>query len=73
MRTLFTIEPEPKKPRKKPQNLMHVIDAGPAEFGDGCIAVFKCNRCGHETDWMNAGTVTAAKRGIPCPDCNSPK
>lgn len=71
-RTLFEVEPLPKKTRKTPEKLMHVYDAGGSESGD-CIAVFLCGRCGHETDWLNVGTVTAAKRGIPCPECNKAK
>lgn len=57
------------KPRKPRQWLMHVSDAG----GDGPDDVhvrYECQRCGHETGWMMARTVTEAKRGIPCPTCN---
>lgn len=62
-----------KPPRATPRRLMHVCDAG-----DGCcenetpISVrYACARCGHETEWVNATTVTEAKRGIPCPHCNA--
>lgn len=72
VRSLFDNEPLPKKLRKTPKKLMHVRDAGCSESGE-CIAVFVCNRCGHKTDWLNVGTVTAAKRGVPCPKCNTPK
>lgn len=72
-RTLFEVEQLPqkqKKPRKTPEKLMHVYDAGGAESGE-CIAVFLCGRCGYKSDWLNVGTVTAAKRGLPCPKCNA--
>ncbi len=52
--------------------LMHVIDAGDhgCVSDDAGIAVYKCGRCGHETDWTPFRTFTEAKRGIPCPKCN---
>lgn len=54
------------KPKAKRVRRMRVIDAG-----EGAIIVrYGCARCGHETDWMDAPTVTTAKRGIPCPHCN---
>jgi len=27
-------------------------------------------RCGHESDWIDGLTVTEAKRGMSCPECN---
>lgn len=63
-----------QKPRKPRQWLMHVIDAG----NDCCVSEpgeqlvrYGCQRCGHETDWVTARNVTEAKRGIPCPKCNT--
>jgi len=65
---------ELKPPRKAPQKLMHVCDAGNSSCGpvDGSSAVvkFSCRRCGHESEWLFGFTVTEAKRGIPCPVCN---
>lgn len=67
-----------KPPRQKPRKLMHVFDAG-NEVGCGSagssrhVVRFKCYRCGHETDWMLVETVSEAKRGIPCPQCNDVK
>lgn len=59
-----------EKPKKKRQWLMHVCDA--CSDGPGVQTVkYACARCGHETDWTKADSVTAAKRGIPCPSCNS--
>jgi DNA-directed RNA polymerase subunit RPC12/RpoP len=57
------------KPRKKHEWLMHVCDAHSADDGVQDVR-FKCNRCGHETEWTEVATVTAAKRGLPCPLCN---
>jgi hypothetical protein len=50
--------------------LMHVIDAGEGSNGED-IAVFWCEHCGHETEWLKVGSVSEAKRGLPCPKCNS--
>ena len=57
------------KVRRIPRKLMVVQDA----WGDGPEdqhVSFRCPRCGHETDWIDGLTITAAKRGIPCPECN---
>lgn len=53
-----------KLPRRKPRKLMHVCDAG-----DDC-AKFHCGHCGYTSAWLYFETVTEAKRGIPCPQCN---
>ena len=61
--------PETKPPRQAPRKLMHVCDA----YGDGPDdnhVRFHCARCGHESDWIDGLTVTEAKRGMPCPECN---
>lgn len=62
------------KQRKKREWLMRVIDCGNGNCGqlkDGEQFVFlKCGRCGHESGWITLPSVTAAKRGIPCPKCN---
>lgn len=57
------------RPRKAPRVLMHVVDAGNDPCG-GKVAEFLCGRCGHRTGWTRIGTVTEAKRGLPCPSCN---
>ncbi|WP_316224672.1 MULTISPECIES: hypothetical protein [unclassified Bradyrhizobium] len=57
-----------RPPRPPARKLMHVRDAGYA--AGGVIAEFKCGRCGHESGWLHIGTVTEAKRGLPCPKCN---
>lgn len=61
------------KPRRPRQWRMVVCDAGdgPCCCDETPISVrYLCPRCGHETGWMGAKTVTEAKRGIPCPKCN---
>ena len=48
--------------------LMHVSD------GDGPDDVWcrmQCTKCKAETEWIKFDTVTQAKRGIPCPTCNT--
>lgn len=64
---------KPPRQRPRPQKRMHVCDAGdgPCCCDETPISVrYRCHRCGHETDWMGARTVTEAKRGYPCPVCN---
>jgi DNA-directed RNA polymerase subunit RPC12/RpoP len=70
MRAQTSLLPTP--PRKPPQKLMHVIDAGanPYVGPPNMIAKFKCARCGRASDWIPIG-LTEAKRGIPCPTCNA--
>jgi DNA-directed RNA polymerase subunit RPC12/RpoP len=58
----------PKPPRRMRGQLMHVCDAG--ERGGKRIAEFKCSKCGHRSGWLIIKTVTEAKRGLPCPECN---
>lgn len=58
-----------EKPRKPREWLMHVCDAGSEVEGEQWV-MYRCNRCGHESDWTTASSVTAAKRGVPCPKCN---
>lgn len=67
MRTPYLF-PETKQPRKNPNKLMHVWDAGDA--GSGFDVVFKCRRCNYESDWTPVKNTTEAKRGKPCPKCN---
>jgi DNA-directed RNA polymerase subunit RPC12/RpoP len=57
--------------RTMPRRLMHVIDAGYNGPGPGHNAQFKCARCDYISEWTPI-TLTAAKRGIPCPKCNGP-
>jgi len=66
MKQAKLFELEPKKPRIK---RMHMVDAG-GLGGDQDIAVFKCHRCGKETDWLIV-TVSEIRRGIPCDACNN--
>jgi hypothetical protein len=63
---------KPRRPRRKPRVLMHVIDAGDndGEPDYAVIARFQCSRCSAKTDWLQVENVTAAKRGIPCVACN---
>lgn len=57
------------KPRQPRRVLMHVVDAGVAPSGKH-IAHFKC-RCGYDGDWWEIDSVSEAKRGLPCPQCNA--
>ena len=63
--------PQPAK-RRPPRVLMHVVDAGDncGEHDGEVIAVMRCKKCGHETDWTAFKNATEAKKGIPCPKCN---
>jgi len=65
MRDLFDGTPWAKG-RRPYRKLAHVADAG-------CDALrFECARCGWDSDWLRLSlSVTAAKRGIPCPVCNN--
>lgn len=63
---------ELKPKRKAPQKLMHVCDAGGWSHEEGGAMVrLLCKLCKHETEWLYLDTVTEAKRGKPCPNCNS--
>lgn len=66
---LFDVGEKPVKPRKNPEKLMHVYDAGSGE-DNWCMVMMHCSRCDLYTDWFQVRTVTEAKRGIPCPRCN---
>ncbi len=58
-------------PRQAPRKLMHVFDAsGWAHEEGGAMVRMSCSRCGYESDWLYLPTVTAAKRGLPCPTCS---
>lgn len=62
--------PVPRKPRAKALKRMQVNDAGDFPDGRPCIQ-FICPHCGHDSDWIeNEWTISAARRGIPCPICN---
>lgn len=60
--------PPPKPPRRVPRVLAHVEDAGYDAI------LFRCSHCGWSSDWIAfVMTMTEAKRGIPCPNCNDKK
>lgn len=70
--------PKSELPRTSaPRVMMHVCDAG----DHGCGGVepgeqwvkYLCDTCGHTSEWHSAPSISAAKRGIPCPVCNSAK
>lgn len=65
---------EGTKPRRPRRVMMHVTDAGDSgcggDDGGSGIAQFTCAACGHETDWLPVRTISEAKRGLPCPNCN---
>ena len=62
-----------KPPRQAPRKLMHVFDAsGPCdEELRGAMVRMHCSRCGYESPWLDLPSVTAAKRGLPCPTCSA--
>jgi len=62
--------PETKK-RALHRVLMHVSDARGSGPPDDNQCRMTCIKCGAETGWINFSTVTEAKRGIPCPACNT--
>lgn len=71
IQTLFEVDhPEPKQ-RAKRRQIMHVIDAGETGFeSNGNHSVrLKCDKCGHETEWIEVATATEGRRGKPCPQC----
>jgi hypothetical protein len=64
-----------RPPRAKPRILMHVTDAGQVHCGreedlGKPLCRMRCTRCAAESEWLVFDTVTEAKRGIPCPNCN---
>lgn len=61
-------------PRTRPRLVrMHVIDAGigcgDAEPGEQFVR-YACAKCGAETDWESARSISEAKKGVPCHNCN---
>lgn len=58
------------RPRRKPRVMMHVVDARNPECDENPSVRLMCSKCQHETDWVEFPTVTEARRGSPCPDCN---
>jgi hypothetical protein len=66
---LFDVS-EPDRKRASPRVLMHVVDAGPG-CDDAEQVVMQCGKCGHKTGWITVRTMTEAKRGQPCPKCNT--
>lgn len=58
-----------RPPRKRPQKLMHVCDAGDGGEGKPVVQM-KCIHCDYQSEWLVFDTVTEAKRGLPCPNCN---
>jgi len=63
--------PETKPPRQASRKLMHVCEVADDEDPTYSSVRFRCARCGYESDWIDDLTVTEAKRGIPCPECNA--
>ena len=60
-------------PRSKRVVRMHVVDAGVGcgDFEPGEQHVrFKCDKCGAESDWETMPSISAARRGKPCHNCN---
>jgi DNA-directed RNA polymerase subunit RPC12/RpoP len=50
---------------------MHFCDVGTGDcIGEDILVIFKCSRCGHQSEWMVINSVSDVKRGLPCPICN---
>lgn len=49
--------------------LMHVADAGDGEHG-GPVCLMACRACGARTGWLRFDSISQAKRGMPCAQCN---
>lgn len=68
-----TLFPKTEIPRTKRIVRMHVIDAGGCcgsiEPGEQNVR-YRCRKCGAESDWETAASVSEAKRGKPCHNCN---
>lgn len=60
----------PRTPRRV---IMHIIDAGGGCGSEPGIQYvrFKCDTCSAETDWEEMPSISAARRGIPCHNCNT--
>ncbi len=62
-----------KLPRSPRIIRMHVIDAGigcgDAEPGEQYVR-YKCETCNAESDWEYAASISEARRGKPCHNCN---
>lgn len=56
----------PRRPRRV---TMHVMDAGHID-GVGNVVRLLCPRCEHDSGWVRERSVSAEKRGRPCPICN---
>jgi hypothetical protein len=65
--------PDTKPPRKKARVMMKGVDHS---FNDDdednkYVGHMKCDKCGHDAGWMGFRTLTGARRGAPCPVCNT--
>lgn len=61
--------PASKPPRAKPRVMMHGMDFG--YDGDITLAHMVCPKCGHDEGWLMFDNDTDARRGAPCPKCNT--
>ncbi|MBB5737169.1 hypothetical protein LL962_16620 [Xanthomonas sp. NCPPB 1067] len=61
--------PGTKPARAKPRVMMHGDDFG--YDGHITLAHMVCPKCGHCGDWMSFENDTEARRGHPCPICNT--
>ena len=60
-------------PRSPSIKRMRVVDAGMSDM-KGCQWLgLECPHCGYKEEGHYTETVTEAKRGIPCPECNESK
>lgn len=58
-----------ERPKRKVRGqLMHVCDVDAQS--SGVIVQMQCPKCEYQSGWITFDTVTEAKRGLPCPECN---
>jgi len=55
-------------PRLPKRVMMHVVDAGNFPSEESAVRL-QCRSCGHETGWIPGRSVSADRRGRPCPEC----
>lgn len=67
---LFPPEQLPRSPRiVRMRVIEETMGCGMPEPGEQYVR-FQCHKCEAVTDWEYVPSITAARRGIPCHNCN---